>query len=66
VHHLAKYKDGTRVKNSKGAGKLEIKKGSLANTLGGAVFSITALSFGVAAVLVMLFLPETKGRELVS
>jgi hypothetical protein len=34
--------------------------------MGGAEFSITALSFGVAAALVMLFLPETKGRELVT
>lgn len=41
--------------------------GALANSMGlGAAFSITALSFAVAAVLVMLFLPETKGRELVS
>lgn len=41
--------------------------GALANTMGlGAAFSVTSLSFAVAAVLVMLFLPETKGRELVS
>jgi MFS family permease len=41
--------------------------GALANTMGlGAAFSVTALSFAVAAVLVMLFLPETKGQELAS
>ncbi len=41
--------------------------GALANTMGlGAAFSVTAMSFAVAAVLVVLFLPETKGRELQS
>ncbi|GIM45999.1 sugar transporter [Collibacillus ludicampi] len=39
--------------------------GTLAKSMGlGAAFSITAISFGIAAILVILFLPETKGREL--
>lgn len=40
--------------------------GVLATTMGlGVAFSITSVAFGLAAVLVLLFLPETKGKELV-
>lgn len=39
--------------------------GVLATTMGlGVAFSITSVAFGLAAVLVLIFLPETKGREL--
>ncbi|BCJ87711.1 MFS transporter [Effusibacillus dendaii] len=39
--------------------------GALANTYGlGAAFSITSIAFATAALLVLFFLPETKGREL--
>ncbi|MED1950243.1 MFS transporter [Brevibacillus centrosporus] len=39
--------------------------GVLANTMGlGVAFSITSVAFGLAALLVLFFLPETKGKEL--
>ncbi len=41
--------------------------GALASQRGlGAAFSITSIAFALAAVLVLVFLPETKGRELES